>query len=173
MLQRNLSNYDGSGPTWWQDLGHGAPTIAGFALLCSKAIGDGAFSADSENVDDQQKLGPLEGRLSIEAKAILSLAAGRGTFEIRAKQDGFDSVERFLAVAVETEVDVWRLLLDKAQARQTIRFLESFGQLCQHGLVIHHLQREFSLSSRGFDLADRLAAAGDVPKELLEFGELT
>lgn len=173
MLQRNLSNYDGSGPTRWQDLGHGAPTIAGFAFLCSKAIGDGALSTDPKDAGDQQWLVDVENRLSNEAKAILSLAAARGTFEIRAKQDGFDSVERFLAVAIETEVDVWRLLLDKTQSRQTIRFLESFGQLCQHGLVIHHLQREFSLSTRGFDLADRIAAAGEVSNDLLEFGELT
>lgn len=171
MLQRNLSNYDGSGPTWWQDLGQGAPTIAGFAMLCSRALGDGVTGTDLAIEGDQPQPIRVEDSLNADAKVILALAARRGTFEIRGKQNGFDSVQRFLAVAVEVDVDSWRLLLDKSNPRQTIRFLEAFGLLCQHGLIIHHLQREFSLSSRGFALGDRLATAGNIPQELIEFGE--
>jgi hypothetical protein len=170
MLRRNLSNFDGSGPTWWQDLGHGAPTIAGFAMLCSRAIGGGMLNVEQVN-DAQLPAEQIWQRLSVEAKAILKLAANRGTFEIRAKQDGFDSVERFLAVAIEVDVDSWRLLLDKSNPRQTIRFLEAFGQLCQYGLIIHHLQREFSLSSRGYELAEKFVTDESVPQALLEFGE--
>ena len=65
--------------------------------------------------------------LSVEARALLCLAKRRGTFEIRAKKDGFDSAERLLAVAVEVKPEQWRLLLDKSEPRQTIRFL---GRLC-------------------------------------------
>jgi hypothetical protein len=38
----------------------------------------------------------------------------------------------------------------------TIRFLEGFRQLCSFGLVMHHIHRDFSLTSRGFDIARTL-----------------
>ena len=80
--------------------------------------------------------------LPVEARGLLKLAQRRGTFEIRAKKDGFDSAERLLAVAVEVEPEQGRLLLDKSTPRQTIRFLEAFAMLCGLGLVVHHVQAE-------------------------------
>ena len=56
-------------------------------------------------------------------------------------------------MAVEVEPEQWRLLLDKSEPRQTIRFLEAFASLCQKGLVLHHVQAEFSFSSLGFEKA--------------------
>lgn len=175
MLPRNIANQGANPPSWWEELGHGAPTIAAFARLCADALqrfddGDEALTAR------------MTQRLSPEARVILVRCRARGTFEIRSNRDGFDSAERFLAVAIETEVDHWHVLLDKRSPEQTIRFLEGFRELCGCGLVMHHLQREFSLSAKGYDLAklvtqetgaiDGLDAGVDpeTMAELLEFG---
>ena len=45
---------------------------------------------------------------------------------------------------------------DPSDPKITVQFLEGFRQLCVWGLVIHHLHRDFSLSTRGFALADRI-----------------
>jgi hypothetical protein len=57
---------------------------------------------------------------------------------------------------VESELEKRLLFLQKENPEQTVKFLEGFRQLCQHGLVIHHLQRDFSLSALGFQLAQSL-----------------
>jgi hypothetical protein len=158
MLQRNLHNSGQTEPSWWEELGHGAPTIAGFAKLCSHAM-----QHPDSRTNDQ-----LLFELPHESKLILHLARERGTFEIRSNRDGFDSAERFLAVCVETTIDHWRLLLDKTHPEQTVRCLEGFRQLCLTGLIMHHLQREFSLSARGFEIARGVTAA--TAGNLIEFG---
>lgn len=145
MLFRNL-NGDGKQTTQWQDLGDGAPTIIGFANLCSLSIAQQANSNDSP---------PMDG-LSDEAKTILVAAANRGTIDIRADRDSFNSAERFLAVCVEYSLEQRLLFMQKEDPEQTILFLEGFRQLCQAGLVIHHLQKDFSLSASGFKLAKSL-----------------
>ncbi len=145
MLLRNLGGDDQKYATHWQDLGEGAPTIIGYANLCMSAISQPQPA--QENV--------LE-FLSDEAKAILVVAADRGVIDIRADRESFNSSERFLAVCVEYEVDQRILFLQKDQPEQTVRFLEGFRQLCQNGLVIHHLQKDFSLSASGFALAKLL-----------------
>ena len=150
MLRRNLT--DPSGQTWWQDLSHGAPTISALARLCSNALIESQLTLPADEAKPTLDLNTL----SAEARALLHLAKQRGTFEIRAKKDGFDSAERFLAVAVEVEPERWRLLLEKATPRQTIRFLEAFASLCQAGLILHHVQAEFSFSSLGFEKATEL-----------------
>jgi hypothetical protein len=48
------------------------------------------------------------------------------------------------------------LFLQKENPEQTVKFLEGFRQLCLHGLVLHHLQRDFSLSASGFVFAGSL-----------------
>lgn len=145
MLPRHLSDFGNHAPTAWQELAEGAPTIIGFARLCSQAISD-----------TNQTAVTLE-QLSDEAKCLLAMAAPRGTFEIWFQRDGFDSVERFLAVCVEQQPHRRKLLLQKEDPQQTVKFLEGFRQLCQSGLVLHHLQRDFSLSSQGFELAQLLS----------------
>ena len=143
MLLRNLGS-DHQLQTAWNDLADGAPTVIGLASLCGLALAK-----------------PLEvcvaDQLSDEAKTILVLAAKRGTIDIRANRNSFDSADRFLAVCVEYELDHRFLFLQKDNPQQTIRFLEGFRELCQHGLVIHHLQKDFSLSSQGFVVAQTLA----------------
>jgi hypothetical protein len=139
MLQRNLSDTPHK-PTPWQELAEGAPTILAFAQICSQAMVDSPSEIDVD-------------ALSVEAKTILALAAQRGTLEIRAHRDPFDSVERFLAVCVEVEHERRLLFLQKEDPQQTVKFLEGFRQLCRAGLVLHHLHRDFSLSTQGFVLA--------------------
>lgn len=139
MLQRNLSESSNK-PTAWQELAEGAPTILAFAQLCSLALVDAESKVAAESLSD-------------EAKTILALAANRGTIEIRAHRDPIDSVERFLAVCVEVESERRILFLQKEDPHQTVKFLEGFRQLCRAGLILHHLQRDFSLSTHGFELA--------------------
>ena len=143
MLFRNLGPDNQNPPSWWQELGHGAPTILGFAKLCSHAV-SGLDSRSNEDLLDE---------LSAEAKTILVASVKRGTLDIRASRESFDSAERFLAVCVETGLDQRLLFLQKDDPEQTVRFLEGFRQLCKTGMVLHHLQRDFSLSATGFEVA--------------------
>ena len=145
MLSRNLGSGDSQAASW-QDLGFGAPTILGFANLCSRAM---TIAPDSISADD----------LSPEAKTILAVAADRGTLDIRASREPFDSAERFLAVCVEHSLDQRLLFRQKENPKQTVRFLEGFRQLCKAGLIIHHLQKDFSLSAAGFEVAQILDRA--------------
>ncbi len=143
MLIRNLGSTDPEPSTLLKVVGEGYPTIAALAMLCANAI--------SEPPDDVAM-----NQLSNEAQTLLVMAKDRGTFEIRATKVSFDSTERFLAICVETEPATFMMFRQKDQPRQTIRFFEGFVELCRHGLVIHHLQKDFSLSTRGYDLADSL-----------------
>ena len=142
MLPRSFNTTDQTPSQSWQDLGEGAPTIMGFANLCSQAL------TNSSTCDLQD--------LSEEAKAILAVVADRGTMDIRASREPFDSAQRLLAVCVEFELDRRLLFLRKDDPEQTVRFLEGFRQLCQSGLVLHHLQKDFSLSAAGFEIAKQL-----------------
>ncbi len=144
MLLRNLSMTDQSGSLVLQELSDGLPTIAAFARLCGRAI-----SGEAQ---------PLAS-LAPEALAIVSASGGTGRFDIRGDRDAFESADRFLAVCVEIAADRRLLFRDKANPRQTIMFLEGFRQLCQTGLVMHHMLKDFSLSTAGFELSDRLDAA--------------
>lgn len=150
MLLRNL-NASNNSATSWEDLAFGAPTIIGFSELCRQQLAS-PLSAPEAEIDLNQEL-------SIEAKTILAAAANRGTIDIRANKDSFNSAERFLAVCVESELEKRLLFLQKENPEQTVKFLEGFRQLCQHGLVLHHLQRDFSLSASGFEFAKSLNAA--------------
>ena len=150
MLFRNL-NTSNTSATSWEDLAFGAPTIIGFSELCRQRLASPLSAPEAE--------GDLNQELSIEAKTILTAAANRGTIDIRANKDSFNSAERFLAVCVESELEKRLLFLQKENPEQTVKFLEGFRQLCQHGLVLHHLQRDFSLSASGFEFAKSLNAA--------------
>lgn len=143
MLIRNLGSTDPEPSTLIKVVGEGYPTIAAMAMLCANAISDPPAEA---SIDD----------LSAEAQTLLVTAKHRGTFEIRATKVSFDSTERFLAICVETEPDVFLMFRQKAQPRQTVRFLEGFAELCRYGLMIHHLQKDFSLSTRGYQWADSI-----------------
>lgn len=152
-LKRYLG--DDSRSSALEELAWGAPTILGLARVSAEAMG--------APVPDLAKLPP-------ESRAILYLARERGVFEIKATSHAFDAVERFLTVHVELdhERSIW--LRVPGDAPQTMRWFEGFRRLCEHGLVVHHLQRDFSLSSAGFELA-RTIALDDVRSIVAQFGE--
>ena len=150
MLLRNLTPTEST--ALLNELSDGLPTIAAFARLCGRAI-----TGDAEGTP-----------LSQEALTILAVARGSGTLEIRGDKNAFESTERFLAVCVEIDTNRRLLFRDKANPRQTILFLDGFRQLCQSGLVLHHMLRDFSLSKTGYELADSLDPSEF--KKLLEFG---
>jgi hypothetical protein len=143
MLIRNLGSTDPEPSTLIKVVGEGYPTIAALAMLCANAISDPPANVDMDQLSD-------------EAKTLLVTAGQRGTFEIRATKVSFDSTERFLAICVESEPEVFLMFRRKAQPRQSIKFFEAFAQLCRYGLMIHHLQKDFSLSTAGYELADTL-----------------
>lgn len=157
MLFQNLHS-DLSQSVGWQDLEFGAPTIIGFALLCSRALSSTESRPDASILNE----------LSNEAKTILVLAANRGTIDVRASRESFDSAERFLAICVEYELDQRILFLQKSDPHQTIKFLEGFRELCLAGLIMHHLQKDFSLSAAGFEMAKTLKRENY--ESLIQFG---
>ncbi len=156
MLARNFGGDDQDSAALLKVMNEGYPVISALAMLSAKAIAEGSFDANDV----------LE-KLTSEAKMLLLVARDRGTFEFRATKDSFDSTERFLAVCVETEPGVFLVFRRKDQPRQTVRFIEAFAQLCRLGLVIHHQQKEFSLSTHGYAMAENVCA--DEIKDLIDF----
>ena len=147
MIPRNLHG-ELPDATPWQELEVGASTISAFAELCRRSI-----IVPLETAIDPQTL-------TDEAKAILVCGGQRGVVDVRACKDDFDSVERFLAVCVETEPDSHLLFLQREDPVQTMAFLDGFVQLCRAGLVVHHLGRDFSFSKTGYALAKQLCDDG-------------
>lgn len=148
MLIRNLGSTDPEPSTLMKVVGEGYPTIAALAMLCANAISQ----------PPKDGIEAIQEELSDQAKALLVTAKGRGTFEIRATRASFDSTERFLAICVETQPEVFLMFRRKGQPRESIKFFEAFAELCRHGLVIHHLHKDFSLSTNGYQLADCLTS---------------
>ncbi|HEV7279028.1 MAG TPA: hypothetical protein VGN57_02345 [Pirellulaceae bacterium] len=140
------SNRDGS---LQADLGSGAPTVMAFARLSAQALlRNPSVEPDSE-----------EDELSLEAQAILYTARRRGIIEVKAAPKEFNPADRFLTVYVEEDTDRIRVFRDSSEPRNTVRYLEAFAQICRLGLTMHHLAGEFSLTERGFRLAQLVPAA--------------
>lgn len=140
MLERYLGS-DGKGSIDWESMSFGAPTVIGLAQLCGQALmGPTRSTAD----------------ISVEAKTILFLARERGILELRGTNDAFESCERLLTIFIECSDDQSIALKAPGNVRQSVKFLEGLRQACQAGLVLHHLQREFSLSALGFEFAEQL-----------------
>ena len=153
MFPERFISDGGSESGLWEELGLGAPTILGFARLCGNAIAAGVTNTEG---------------LSLEAKAILFAARTRGVIEIKSSNQAFDAIDRFLAVYVELNGDSGLVFKRKTDPERTIRYLDAFRELCASGLVVHHLYREFSLTTPGFAFAS-LIEESDV-KEALSFG---
>ena len=130
---------DGRELVLWEELGLGAPTVIGFARLCSQAL-------------TANRQAPAE-ELATESRAILYAARHRGAIEVKGVNHAFDSSERLLAICVELDADRQLVFRRRHAPEFTIRFLDGFRQLCASGLVMHHLFREFSLTRAGFELA--------------------
>lgn len=152
MLRRNLEGAFEQALNW-SDLTMGAPTVIALARICSLAF-------------SQQEHPEIE--LSEEARAILFAARERGVIEIRGNHNAFDSVQRFLAVAVEIAPDNYLSFKNRAEPEKTVAFMEGFRQLCVAGLVMHQTQSEFSLTTRGFSLAKTMQR--ELVAEALAFG---
>ncbi len=126
----------------WDALGAGAPVLVALSQLCSNAMVD--LNATS----------PIEvEQLSPEAKAILVASRNRGVIEVKAVNAAFEAPSRMLAVYVELDETQTIAFRDRNEPEVTVRFLEGFRVLCQKGLVMHHIHRDFSLTSRGFEVA--------------------
>ncbi len=185
MRTRQLNPVDSYLSGSWEALGNGAPVLVALAQICSQAwtrgftsagplseLGDAASaSATVESdvpVDDSQMLMQFSG----EARAILYAAGQRGIIELKAVNTAFDAAARLLAVYVEETDERTIAFRDSQKPEVTVRFLDGFRELCERGLIIHHIYRDFSLSPRGFEMA-RLVQRADVQQWLdmaTEFG---
>ncbi|MCE9526352.1 MAG: hypothetical protein K8R36_09895 [Planctomycetales bacterium] len=128
----------------WQELGQGAPTLAGLARVCSLSMATGG--------DKSQPLSP-------EARAILFASRQRAMIEVKGANRAFDAPGRMLAVYIETEPDRTLIFRSRENPAITIRFLAGFRELCVAGLVMHHIYQEFSLTRAGLELAATIPAA--------------
>lgn len=143
----------------WEALGEGAPTLAALAFICAQQI---VAPSKSWTLNE----------LSGEAQAILFAAQQRGVIEVRGVSTAFEAPARMLAVYVEIDESKTIAFRDPERPETTLRFFEAFCQLCRMGLVMHHLHRDFSLTSHGFALA-RLVREENVSAEMAaatEFG---
>lgn len=138
----NLNPVDSYLSGSWEALGAGAPVLVALAQLCSQAM-VGRDAAKPTTADG----------LMPEAKAILVAARDRGLVEVRGVNTAFDPAARLLAVYVELDPNQTIAFRDPENPEITISFLEGFRQLCERGLVMHHLHRDFSLTKRGFEIA--------------------
>ncbi len=126
----------------WDALGAGAPVLVALSQLCSSAM---------VNLNANSRLDA--GELSPEGKAILVAARDRGVIEIKAVNAAFEAPSRMLAVYIELDETQTIAFRDPNEPEVTVRFLEGFRTLCEYGLVMHHIHRDFSLTQRGFELA--------------------
>lgn len=138
----------------WEALGNGAPVLVALAQLCSerwvrRSDADQAESKDAELIEE----------LLPEARAILFAARERGIIEVRAVHSAFDAAARLLAVYVEVSDERTIAFRDPKNPAVTVKFLEGFRDLCERGLMIHHIHRDFSLSSRALRVASRVQRA--------------
>lgn len=128
----------------WEALGAGAPVLVALSQLSSKAMAN-LDALTTESVE-----------LLPEAKAILYAARDRGMIELKAQNAAFEAPSRMIAVYVEIDETQTIAFRDPHLPEITVRFLEGFRQLCSIGLVMHHIYRDFSLTSKGFELARQL-----------------
>ncbi len=141
----------------WEALGAGAPVLVALAQLCSQAM----VARSSTKAPSAEGLLP-------EAKAILVAAGRRGVIEVRGVNTAFDPAARLLAVYVELDEGQTIAFRDPERPETTVLFLEGFRQLCELGLVMHHLHRDFSLSALGFEVARSISQ--DEVQEWLDKG---
>ena len=141
LVSENLLPSSANEARWaetWQELGQGAPTLAGLARVCSLSMAAG---------------GDKTLTLSPEARAILFAARNRAMIEVKGANRAFDAPGRMLAVYVEMEPERTLIFRSRENPPYTIRFLAGFRELCAAGLVMHHIYQEFSLTREGLELA--------------------
>lgn len=84
----------------------------------------------------------------------------------------FDAASRLLAVYVEMSDEHIVAFRDAHRPEVTIRFLDGFRQLCALGFIVHHIFRDFSLSTYGFEVARTIekASVAEQLAHATEFG---
>ncbi len=145
----------------WEALGNGAPMLVALAQLCSERWVRGPRP---DNLQASQ--------LSAEAQAILYSARDRGIIEIRAVNSAFDAAARLLAVYVELSDERTIAFRQQQHPEVTMRFLDGFRELCDLGLIVHHIYRDFSLAPRAMELAREIdvSAVQSQLEQATEFG---
>jgi hypothetical protein len=168
MKTKPLSPIDNYLSGSWEALGNGAPVLVALAQICSDAWTRGHYPPRSEPTAPAEPTSTETGStsssevtlgtegLSGEARAILYAARSRGIIEVKAVNTAFDAAARLLAVYVEESDERTIAFRDAHRPEVTVRFLDGFRELCERGLVIHHIYRDFSLSPRGFELAQSI-----------------
>ncbi len=144
--------------TSWADLSHGGPTILALAHLAARRW------------SDQEQPSPPADTLTAEAQAILHTARDRGVVELKVSNKAFESADRLLTVFVEIDDHHWMRFRIRSDIRASVRFLQGFRQLCDAGLVVHHLNAEFTLSESGFVLAREVQGANIA--EVMKYGQV-
>lgn len=144
MLESNRENlFHGEMAASWSALGEGGPTLAALAALCARRIYEPVEGVELE-------------QLSIEARTILFAARDRGVIEVRGVSTAFEAPARMLAIYIEDGENQTIAFRDANRPEVTVAFFEGFCELCRNGLVMHHLHRDFSLTSEGFRLGKRV-----------------
>lgn len=161
MKAKQLSPVDNYLAGSWEALGNGAPVLVALAQICSHAwTKQSKKSVDAKLTESlgENESGETGGRsrLTGEALAILYAARDRGIIEIKAVNTAFDVAARLLAVYVEVTDERTIAFRDARNPEITVRFLDGFRELCQRGMVIHHIYRDFSLSPLGFMAARKV-----------------
>ena len=156
----------------WEALGNGAPVLVALAQLCSERWVRQPTPYSQEQLQDKELMRGALDELMPEAKTILYAARERGIIEIRAVNSAFDAAARLLAVYVEVNDERTIAFRDPADPAVTVQFLDGFRNLCNCGLVIHHIYRDFSLAPRALQLATflNLEEVGELLDKATEFG---
>jgi hypothetical protein len=113
-------------------------------------------------------------QLSREAKSLLYAARNRGVMEVKGSNRAFDAPGRMLAVYVEVDPERTLIFRSRENPAFTIRCLAGFRELCAAGLVMHHINTEFSLTREGLEAAQTVAESEvrDLLALATEFGVL-
>jgi hypothetical protein len=156
---KNLNPVDNYLHGSWEALGEGAPLLVALAQLCTERW---VHHKAAPSLDD----------LSAEARCLLYSARNRGIIEIRAVNSAFNAAARILAVYVERDEEHTIAFRDQKSPEVTLRFLEGFRQLCEHGLIVHHIYRDFSLAPQALELARKIkrSEVQDLLEQATEFG---
>lgn len=145
----------------WEALGQGAPTLVALAQLCSDCwvLRSGQLRTIYK-CNLALKLAPFYLPPNIAASSSCAV------------NSAFDAAARLLAVYVELSDERTIAFRDAKNPEVTVRFMEGFRELCQSGLIMHHIFQDFSLTPQGIEVAKSIAASEvqQLLEQATEFG---